>query len=529
MKNFVFRNYTVEYLFPNNTTFSGYGDVMIPNELESYDNIVLFYQLDPSKTPEAQIDELEEIKSKIDIISSLIKNERLVVVSLANSFNQNWQLREAELSARIHNFNEIYLKQLVNDNPNVKKIELNQFLENVLIETVDWRFLFTSQIVLNPKLAKPFKQWFESQLAFLNLKRKKCIILDCDNTLWGGVVGEDGVHGVKLGQDYPGNVFRRFQELLLMLSKKGVILAVCSKNNLADVEELWKHNKFNLINGDVLSSYRINWQNKADNIKSIAEELNIGVDSLVFIDDNPLERGMVKEFLPEVAVPEFPTKAYELVDFFWKVYNEHFSTYELSAEDLKKTEQYKENFIRNESKKSFASIDDYLASLEIEIDIQLLGEGNVGRLAQMTQKTNQFNLRTQRYTEEEVRKKQSNGSLIYCANVKDKFGDNGITIASIVDKNDSFLFLDSYLLSCRILGREIEKVTLLTIIDRVRKKYNLPMRAEFIPTKKNGMARDFLEKVGFVLEEETIDGIKKYVFNPEQVIEVKDFYKININ
>ena len=327
MKNFVYRNYTVEYLFDNTTHFSGYGDVSLPQE--DYDNIILFYQLDPSKTPEKQIEEIEEIQSKISLITQLISDKRIIALTLPVEYQQNWQIKHSELSSAILRFNQ-YLKSLSFEQNNIKVVELNQFFENQTIDKVDWRFFFTSQMIINPKLAKPFKNWFNSQLDFISLKRKKCIVLDCDNTLWGGVVGEDGVHGVKLGQDYPGNAFKSFQELLLMLSKKGVILAVCSKNNLADVQELWRENPNHLINDQVLSAYRINWQNKAENIKSIAEELNIGTDSFVFIDDNPIERGIVKEFLPEVEVPDFPDKPYDLVDFFWKVYNEYFTAFELS-------------------------------------------------------------------------------------------------------------------------------------------------------------------------------------------------------
>lgn len=527
MQNFVYRNYTVEYLFDSSTTFSGYGDVSLPPQ--NFDNLILFYQIDPSKSPEKQIEEIEEIKSKVSLITNLVSDKRIVILTLQQNYQNNWQIKYAELSDEINKFNSEFLKELLGNKSNVKVLDINQFFEKQTIDKVDWRFFFTSQMIINPKLAKPFKKWLSSQLDFISLKRKKCIVLDCDNTLWGGVVGEDGVHGVKLGQDYPGNAFKSFQELLYTLSQKGIILAICSKNNLADVQELWNENPNNLINDNVVSAYRINWQNKAENIKSIAEELNIGTDSFVFIDDNPIERGLVKEFLPEVEVPDFPEKPYELVDFFWKVYNEHFSTFELSSEDLKKTDQYKENFFRNESKKVFENMDEYLASLDIVIDIIPANDGNISRLAQMTQKTNQFNLRTQRYTEEDLKEKMKNGSHIYCANVRDKFGDNGITIACIIDENENELFLDSYLLSCRILGREIEKITLLSIIKKLIKTTKKPLKAEFIPSKKNGMAKDFLEKVGFVLDIENEGGVKFYSFNPEQNIEIKEYYTINNN
>ena len=235
------------------------------------------------------------------------------------------------------------------------------------------------------------------------LVEKKNALFSIATTPFGEGSGEDGTFGIKLGMDYPGNCFKRFQHLCFLF-KKRVILTICSKNNLKDVQEVWENNPHNIINDKVLSAYRINWQDKASNIKSIAEELNIGTDSFVFIDDNPVERGLIKELLPEVEVPDFPKKPYELVDFFWQIYHNYFVIYELSEEDLKKTEQYKENFFRNESKKAFTNIDDYLASLNIEIDIMKANEANLPRIAQMTQKTNQFNLTTKRYTEEKLEK-----------------------------------------------------------------------------------------------------------------------------
>ncbi|WP_407404330.1 HAD-IIIC family phosphatase [Chryseobacterium sp.] len=527
MKIFVYRNYTVEYLFNSSTTFSGYGDVSMP--AQEVDTIVLFYQLDPSKSPELQTVEIEEIKSKVELIINLNVDKRIIVLTLANNYQNNWEIKNSILSEAIVNFNYSFLKELVSSHSNIKVIEINQFLGKQLIEIIDWRFFFTSQMIINPKLAKDFKKWFSLQLDFVSLKRKKCIVLDCDNTLWGGVVGEDGVHGVKLGQEYPGNAFKSFQELLFALSLKGVVLAVCSKNNLTDVVELWNNNTNNVINDKVLSAYRINWQNKAENIKSLAEELNIGTDSFVFIDDNPVERGLVKEFLPEVEVPNFPDKPYQLVDFFWNIYNEFFSTYALSLEDLQKTQQYKDIFFRNESKKVFNNLEDYLASLDIVIDLYPCNANNISRLAQMTQKTNQFNLRTQRYTEEYLKEKQKKGSHIYCASVKDKFGDNGITIGCIIDENENELFLDTYLLSCRILGREIEIVTLLQIIKEVTNKSNKPLRAEYIPSAKNDMVKDFLLQVGFILVNEDQNGVKSYNFDPKYNIELKKHYTININ
>ncbi len=521
---YLFRNYTIEYLFDNSFSFSGYGDINKPDG--EYDEYTIFYQLNPSFTPEEQVLEVEEIKSKISFILGMGITERIVIVNLYRNTTADWQLKDRQLLEAIDNFNNHFLREKIQQYSNVKVLDINIFCQNQTLSLIDWRFFFTAQMVINPKLAKNFKKWYQKQTEILDLKRKKCIVLDCDNTLWGGIVGEDGTHGIQLGMDYPGICFKNFQNLLLQLSQKGVILAVCSKNNLKDVQDVWENNPNNLINSDVLSAYRINWQDKVSNIKSIAEELNIGTDSIVFIDDNPMERNLVKNFLPEVEIPEFPKNPYELIDFFWEIYHQYFAVYELSQEDIHKTQQYKENFFRNESKKAFENIDEYIESLEIQVDIFKANESNITRIAQMTQKTNQFNLTTKRYTEEQLKGLLDNGASIFCANVKDKFGDNGITIASIITESETELYLDSYLLSCRILGRDIEKITLLKILEKVNEGKHKKITARYIPTKKNIMARDFLEKIGFQLEKTDAEGNKFYIFDETAKQEIKEYYTI---
>lgn len=522
--NYIFRNYTIECFFGAEFHFSGYGDITIPSK--NYTNYIIFYQLNPSAIPEDQINEIDEIKSKIGFILNQLNGKRVIILNLYEEATKDWLLKKAELYQAIKLFNS-YLNELSRVSSNVQVLDINRFYQSASMPFVDWKFFFNSQIILNPKLAKIFKKWFKLTLNALDLNRKKCIVLDCDNTLWGGVVGEEGVQGIKLGQDYPGLCFSLFQKHLEMLSRKGVILTICSKNNLIDVQDVWENNPNQIITDKVLSAYRINWQDKASNIKSLAEELNIGLDSFVFIDDNPTERGLIKELLPEVEVPDFPEKVYDLVDFFWEIYHKYFSIYDLSNEDLLKTEQYKENIFRNESKKAFENFDAYLRSLEIQIDIIQANESNLMRIAQMTQKTNQFNLTTRRYTEVDLRCLLSEGSKIFCANVKDKFGDNGITIACIIKEVDEAFLLDSYLLSCRILGREIEKVTLIKIIEEVLKGSPKVVKAKFIPTKKNIMSADFLDNIGFKLLNVNEDGTKDYILD-QKFSEIKDFYTVNI-
>jgi FkbH-like protein len=524
---YIYRNYTIEYLFPKNVSFSGYGDVTKP--IDSFDRFIIFYQLNPSSTPQEQIIEIEDIKTKINYIINSNTNSSVVILNLFRQNNMDWQSGHPELITEIDRFNSKFLKEVASNYRNVKLVDINSFISEINLPVIDWKFYFTSQIIINPKIAKQFIEWFARKIQSIDLIRKKCLILDCDNTLWGGVVGEDGTHGIKIGVDYPGNCFKSFQNLLIELSQKGIILAICSKNNFEDVKDVWINNTNNLINDKVVSAYRINWQDKASNIKSIAEELNIGTESIVFFDDNPIERGLVKDLLPDVEVPEFPEKPYELVSFFWTNFVKYFSTYELTYEDLKKSEQYKENYFRNESKKIYNNIDDYLSSLDIQIDIISANESNLTRIAQMTQKTNQFNLTTKRYSEDQLRDLIRNDAKVFCANVRDKFGDNGITVSAIITKGkDQDLILDSYLLSCRILGREIEKVVLLKILSLVNPENKLIVNASFFPTAKNSLAANFLDNVGFKLVEIQHDGLKKYVCDNQININIKEYYKIII-
>ena len=231
------------------------------------------------------------------------------------------------------------------------------------------------------------------------MKQYDAVIFDLDNTLWGGVLGEDGISGIKIGGDYPGKAFSFFQKSLLELSRAGVILAVCSKNNEEDVYEAWEKNPYLILRKEHFSTWRINWTDKATNLKSMAEELNIGLDSFVFVDDNPSERELVRQLLPMVAVPDFPSQPYGLPTFFNQILSDYFKVYSVTEEDRNKVAQYKANAARRQSRQSFSDFGAFLTSLELHLTVEPLNEFNITRVAQMTQKTNQFNLTTRRYTE----------------------------------------------------------------------------------------------------------------------------------
>lgn len=509
MKYFIFRNHTVEPFFDSEeASFSGYEDISVIEDADIY----IWFYLPSYKSDENTLS--EEIDSYSDLlkmtISRIGKDKMILIFSMQSIYKINFRTSSHLINESIYRYNKnIY--QLVSEYNNIKILDISDFYNRTDIsKAIDWRFYYISQMPLSPKLALQFKQWFMNQIEAIELKRKKCIVLDLDNTLWGGILGEDGINGINLGEAYPGNAFQDFQKFLLNLSKNGIILTICSKNNESDVLEVWESNPNMILKKEHFATYRINWNNKADNIREIAEELNIGLDSMVFVDDNPTERELVKQMLPMVEVPDFPKHPYLYPEFAQNLVDNYFRIYALTNEDLSKTRQYKENAERAQFKQSFTNYQDYLKSLEMELTIERLSDFNIARFAQMTQKTNQFNLTTKRYTETDLKVKEAGGSLLYGLRVKDKFGDNGLTGLIIIDIEGQNAGIDSLLLSCRILGKEIEFEFVNYVISILKNKGINTLSAHYSKTNKNSQVSDFYDKLGFQPDKEPTEAEKKY-------------------
>ena len=234
------------------------------------------------------------------VVTNLPKDKMMIIFTLVDIYPIHYTLADSSVNRSVNSYNELCYS-IAEENSNIKVLELSDFTDRYAKkELIHWRFYFNSQTYLSPMLADAFKTWFVKQMTKVTLKRKKCLVLDLDNTLWGGVLGEDGVDGIKIGGDYPGNAFYYFQNALKALEKHGVILAICSKNNEEDVLEVWQKNPFMILRKDDFAATRINWNNKADNIADLSKELNIGLDSMVFVDDNPSERELIRHTLPMV-------------------------------------------------------------------------------------------------------------------------------------------------------------------------------------------------------------------------------------
>ncbi len=526
MKSFIFRNNTIEQLFGGkDVAYSGYDDISyIPQDAESY---VWFYQVPIKYNIEELTIEVEGYSDKLMLLLSQISDsKRVIIFTLIDLYTNKICAEDSRLENAIDDFNREVRRASVRSN--VKVIEsVNFFNEYPKEQWIDWKYYFISQMGINPKLAPAFKRWFNRRMEEIDLQRKKCLVLDLDNTLWGGVLGEDGIAGIKIGGDYPGKAYSYFQQALIELAKNGVILTVCSKNNELDVLEAWAKNPFITLKDNYISAYRINWENKADNLVALSKELNIGLDSFVFIDDNPTERELVKQMLPMVEVPDFPDQPYQLPLLIKEITSKYFGVYSITDEDRKKGEQYKANRERQSEVGRFVNFEDYLHSLQINITIESATEFTIPRVAQMTQKTNQFNLTTQRYTDSDIRSFITNGGLVYTLSVSDKFGDSGVTGCCILCKDgaDNY-YIDTLLLSCRILGKRIEESFVKSITNRLYDVGARRVYSKYIPTAKNSQVADFYERVGFSLDEKSSDGVKLYSKEIITNREIESYHKI---
>ena len=328
-------------------------------------------------------------------------------------------------------------------------------------------------------------------------RAKKCIVLDLDNTLWGGVVGDDGPHGIAIGGHGEGEAFARFQAFLLSLKERGVILAVCSKNDHENAVAPFRENPEMVLRETDISAFVANWDNKVANIRKIAATLNIGLDAMVFIDDSPFERNQVRDMLPEVCVPEIPEDSAEFAPFLSSL--NLFETLSFSPEDASRTDFYRTQVRRDQEKAKFSSVDDFLRSLEMEASVARFDPRSLARAAQLVQRSNQFNLTTRRYNEAECAAfmRDAQGCLPITVSLKDKFGDHGLIGVIILKFLERKAVIDSWIMSCRVLQRGVEGLCMNRVFEFARARGLETVEGEFIPTPKNSMVRDFYPLMGF--------------------------------
>ena len=324
--------------------------------------------------------------------------------------------------------------------------------------------------------------------------RKKIIALDLDNTLWGGVIGEDGVDGIELSDHKEGQRYYDFQRQLLEMKNRGIVLGIVSKNNEEDAEAAIRNHPAMLLRDDEFVSRKINWENKALNLKAMEGELNLTEGGFIFVDDNPVERETVKGECPDMLVPDFPEDTTELLSFAEAIWFDYCRPLRVLGEDLKKTQMYQNEAKRKLEMESSLNLDDYIAKLEMVADIHRMRDTELERVVQLINKTNQFNVTTKRYTQAEVEEIAADpNNAIYVVYSSDKYGDSGLISVIILIGSEVDVRIDTFLMSCRVMGRKLEDV----ILNELAAKYQRKMIGEFIPTAKNAPVRELFDRLGF--------------------------------
>ena len=359
---------------------------------------------------------------------------------------------------------------------------------------------------VHPRVSHVYGDLAGRLLAAIRGRSSKCLVLDLDNTLWGGVIGDDGLEGIALGQGSAmGEAFVDFQQYAQQLSRRGVILAVCSKNDAVNALSPFEQHPDMVLKRKDIACFVANWQDKAGNLRHIAKTLNIGLDSLVFADDNPFERNLVRQELPEVQVPELP----EDPSFYAATIAAagYFESLAVTEEDRERAGQYRANIEREQLKTSATDLEGYLRGMGMELMVRPFDAVGLARIVQLINKTNQFNLTTQRYTETDVRAMMNDPRVAaYQFRLTDRFGDNGI-IAILIGRmeGEGALVMDTWLMSCRVLGRQVEEACLNVMIDAARRLGAERIVGVYRASAKNDMVRTLYERLGFTLNEPVLE------------------------
>jgi FkbH-like protein len=446
-------------------------------------------------------EELDRITNKvgaeIEIVLRILKKVPLVII---NRFSDSIIDSSPLLQGPLKKIGKI-LNQNLEDKLTPSQILID--IDSIIIKlglklSRDLRNFHSAKSIYTIEFYREYCEAILPAFSAANGKSKKVLVLDCDNTLWGGILGEDGEDGISMGiSSAKGKIFNEVQTLILGMQKQGVLLALCSKNNENDVNQILKFNSDMVIKDNHIVSKKINWNDKASNIIQISSELNLGLDSFVFIDDSDFEIGLVKNELPMVSVYQVPLNLSEYPVLIKKLKDLFFNP-KTTDEDLKKTTLYLQEQKRKENLNVHDTIDDYLESLGLKLNLLWNNAASVSRIAQMTQKTNQFNLTTKRYTESDIIQLIENSNYeILSISVQDKFGDYGITGLCIIKFIDSCAIIDSFLMSCRIIGRNIEFAFFDQVIKFLTTKRVKTITANYSKTLKNSQVESFYESLGF--------------------------------
>lgn len=363
-------------------------------------------------------------------------------------------------------------------------------------EAVDLKMLIRADLAWSieflPALAKAVVDLIEAAKGGI----KKCIVLDLDNTLWGGVIGDDGIEGIELGDLGIGKAYSRFQKWIKELKRRGIIVCICSKNNEGVAKEVFQKHPDTVLTLDDIAVFAANWDNKVDNLHFIRTTLNIGFDAMVFVDDNPFERGMVRDAIPELEVPEMPEDPVDYLPYLQGL--NLFETTSYTAEDEERTSLYRQEAQRLTHQKIYKSEEEYLSELQMKAEVKPLNGFTIPRAAQLSQRSNQFNLRTVRYTEADLQRLALLPDYFsFVVSLSDRFGHYGIISFVVLKKEGKTLFIESWMMSCRVLKRGVEAFVLNEIVSTAQQTRCNAVTGEYLATPKNALVKDHYKDLGF--------------------------------
>lgn len=458
-----------------------------------------FYKLTLEQRKTFALDQKSYLENLIQIIS---KNSSAKIIS----FNFP-EINDAVFGNFASKTESSFLFQLRKINvvlQNIAQANKNIFIADVLSavnaigqkNAMSAKWYITSQNVFQLEFLPFVAKICTDILLALTGKFKKCLIMDLDNTMWGGIIGDDGLENIEIGDLGIGKAFTQLQYWAKELKYRGILIAVCSKNDEHIAKEVFEKHPDMVLRMEDISIFVANWSNKGDNIKYIQEVLNIGMDSLVFIDDNPFERNLVKTMLPYVTVPELPEDPAEYLPFLQSL--NLFETVSFTEEDTIRTKQYQEESKRVIMQQSFESVDEYLGSLHMQATVETINNFNLARCAQLTQRSNQFNLTTIRYTEDQLQNFLLKGGKAICISLKDKFGDYGLISVILLEKKENVAEVNTWIMSCRVLKRGMEELAINEIVAAAQQMNCDKVLGKYLPTPKNGMVKELYKNMGFV-------------------------------
>ena len=519
-------------------------------EVENYDNIIqdllnikkeadviiIFFELtsyiekiinkkDNFKTNEIK-EFSENIKNQLKLIFSSVDHDKLVIF---NNFNINIFEDNPISINKLNNLCEELNKFLKTNAPkNFKLVDNSSLLNEFKISKCINLDLYKKTKILYTQL---FYYNYSLKINSLMLSKlgnfKKVLVLDCDNTLWNGILGEDGENNIEYNENTDlGKSFFKIQTYAKQLVNKGVILCICSKNNYQDVKNFLLKNKMVLKEND-FTILKINWNSKVNNLQEISNQLNLPLDSFILIDDSDFEINYINKFLPQVLTMKVPKNIHQYPQDFKNLFN-FFNINSLTKEDTLRQKYYSQDISRKEIKSNFNNINDYLQSLKIELSIKIDDEKNIKRIHQLINKTNQFNFTTIRYNINEVSNfRNLDQYSVISLSVKDIFGDSGLTGVIIIKYIEKIAFIDTFLLSCRIIGRKIEYTLIDYIMNYLKNKNILILESKFIFSDKNSQVQDFYENIGMNIIKKNSE-FKHYQINISNYIPSNtNFIKIN--